>query len=507
MGYVNTIRKVVGSGGASSGDYLVRFIDFDGTILKQQWVNAGQAATAPTPPTHQYLTFEEWNNDFTNVQHDLDVGATYYTTDGKTYLFMRFTNTTGLQPSIYLNKATTAQMNIDWGDGTGASLSGSGNITITKAAPYAAIGDYIITIECAGNYRFYTYIFNNNANYNSCLLRCYLSESVTSITSFAFYHCYSLTFISLPKSITSTGSDSQFCNCFSLKAIIVPKSITDIPNYTFQNCHTLKIISLPDTLVSINSRVFENCYSLESIILPSTLTLIGYQTFKDCYSLISVKSTSESLIWNGSYTFDRCHSLKQIIGFNITNIMTQCFCMCYSLETLSIPLDTTNMSTSTLYECMSLKSIVVPHAVINIGLYAFSSCYGLLKYQFLATTPPTLASTTAFQNINIAAKIYVPDASVSAYQAATNWVTYASYIYPISELAEYAGTIFFQCNGGNAIKQIKGTAGAVATAPTAPTKAGVTFAGWYKEEALTNAWNWATDVYPDTNLTLYAKWI
>ena len=66
---------------------------------------------------------------------------------------------------------------------------------------------------------------------------------------------------------------------------------------------------------------------------------------------------------------------------------------------------------------------------------------------------------------------------------------------------------FFNVTGGTAIKQIRGTVGIVATEPTAPTKAGFTFDGWYKDAGLTTAWNWATDVYPATNITLYAKWI
>ena len=37
MGYVNLIRKVVGGDTPTTGDYLVRFIDFDGTILKEQY--------------------------------------------------------------------------------------------------------------------------------------------------------------------------------------------------------------------------------------------------------------------------------------------------------------------------------------------------------------------------------------------------------------------------------------------------------------------------------------
>ena len=35
---------------------------------------------------------------------------------------------------------------------------------------------------------------------------------------------------------------------------------------------------------------------------------------------------------------------------------------------------------------------------------------------------------------------------------------------------------------------------------------GWALAGWYKEEGLVNEWNFATDVMPDNNLTLYAKW-
>ena len=44
------------------------------------------------------------------------------------------------------------------------------------------------------------------------------------------------------------------------------------------------------------------------------------------------------------------------------------------------------------------------------------------------------------------------------------------------------------------------------TEPSAPTKLGYTFGGWYKEEGCLNAWNFITDKV-STNTTLYAKWI
>ncbi|SOB90686.1 uncharacterized repeat protein (TIGR02543 family), partial [Ureibacillus xyleni] len=42
--------------------------------------------------------------------------------------------------------------------------------------------------------------------------------------------------------------------------------------------------------------------------------------------------------------------------------------------------------------------------------------------------------------------------------------------------------------------------------PVPPTKEGYNFAGWYKEENLTTAWNFATDTVPENGITLHAKW-
>ena len=47
--------------------------------------------------------------------------------------------------------------------------------------------------------------------------------------------------------------------------------------------------------------------------------------------------------------------------------------------------------------------------------------------------------------------------------------------------------------------------GSTITAPTAPTEAGYTFGGWYKESSCTNAWDFSTDTVTEDK-TLYAKW-
>lgn len=68
-----------------------------------------------------------------------------------------------------------------------------------------------------------------------------------------------------------------------------------------------------------------------------------------------------------------------------------------------------------------------------------------------------------------------------------------------------AYTVSFNSNGGSAVSSQTIYYGGLVTQPTAPTRTGYTFAGWYKESALTNAWNFSSDVVTG-NTTLYAKW-
>ncbi|MBU1106963.1 MAG: InlB B-repeat-containing protein, partial [Candidatus Riflebacteria bacterium] len=66
--------------------------------------------------------------------------------------------------------------------------------------------------------------------------------------------------------------------------------------------------------------------------------------------------------------------------------------------------------------------------------------------------------------------------------------------------------VTFDSQGGSAIASQTVESGAKAVEPVAPTRAAYTFAGWYKEVALTNQWNFATDLV-NANTILYAKWI
>ena len=65
-------------------------------------------------------------------------------------------------------------------------------------------------------------------------------------------------------------------------------------------------------------------------------------------------------------------------------------------------------------------------------------------------------------------------------------------------------TITFNSNGGSAVTAITQAPGTAVSAPTAPTKAGSTFAGWFSDAGLTTAYTFTT--MPAVDTTLYAKW-
>ncbi len=69
---------------ATDNRFLVRFLDYDGTVLFQQLVDPGKAADEPKTPSRTGYTFNGWvPADFTNITKDTDIFATYITGDGQ----------------------------------------------------------------------------------------------------------------------------------------------------------------------------------------------------------------------------------------------------------------------------------------------------------------------------------------------------------------------------------------------------------------------------------------
>ncbi len=70
-----------------------------------------------------------------------------------------------------------------------------------------------------------------------------------------------------------------------------------------------------------------------------------------------------------------------------------------------------------------------------------------------------------------------------------------------------AGTVTFESNGGSYVAPyVNIPTGTTIPEPATPTRDGFTFVGWYRNQAFTSKWNFATDILM-SSITLYARWV
>ena len=120
----------------------------------------------------------------------------------------------------------------------------------------------------------------------------------------------------------------------------------------------------------------------------------------------------------------------------------------------------------------------------------------------LSMNDETMKSKTLVDSLN-SWVVKTKDFSYYKWQAADNqYPKFGS----IATSDDFLYEISFNTNGGETTPDsIYGKAGTTITAPTAPTKKGYKFDGWYKELSI-NKWDFETDTVPADDITLYAKW-
>ena len=180
--------------------------------------------------------------------------------------------------------------------------------------------------------------------------------------------------------------------------VTIPNYVTSIGSYAFENCSSLTTVTFEEgsQLKSIGEDAFFNCSSLESITIPfvgqyangSGKIHFGYifgasaYYYNDDYVPSSLK---EVIITGGTtisdYAFYNCKSLTSIVIPNsVTSIGDEAFYNCSSLTSIVIPNSVTSIGDEAFYNCSSLTSITIPNSVTSIGSKAFGSCNSLTIY-------------------------------------------------------------------------------------------------------------------------------
>ena len=251
----------------------------------------------------------------------------------------------------------------------------NGKVTITDC--YTSLsGDIVLPskiegkpVTSIGSYAFYDC---------SSLTSITIPNSVASISGWAFGYCSSLTSITIPSSVTSIG-ERAFYGCSSLASITIPNSVTSIGIGAFYGCENLTSITIPDSVTSIGIGAFRDCTSLTSITIPDSVTNIDDYAFYGCKGLTSV-TIPDSVTRIGSYAFYDCSSLTSItIPNSVASISGLAFGYCSSLTSITIPNSVTSIGDSAFWHCSSLTSVTIPNSVTSIGDSAFDYCSKLIQ--------------------------------------------------------------------------------------------------------------------------------
>lgn len=315
--------------------------------------------------------------------------------DGNTHIWITIDDNTPdnrLTFPLYWRQSVSNGVSVDWGDGS-ASQTFSGTGAAEHEHTYAEPGDYeivltvtsgVLTLDGTEGVSGYS-IFGSKAN-----LRCYNRQRITRI---------------------AVGNNAA------------------VGAYMAQYAYGLNRVSFPDTLASIGSGAFDGCYSIREITIPNGVTSIGDNAFNYCHSLESIV-IPDSVISIGSYAFRNCYTLRGFeFNSGITAISEYAFQGCYMLTTIDIPSTITSIGAGAFHSCYGLTSVTIPSSVTYIGDSAFLNCYGIKEYHIGATTPPSLAGSSAFTGIAPDCVIYVPASAnhsvLNAYKSATNWSVYA----------------------------------------------------------------------------------
>ena len=114
------------------------------------------------------------------------------------------------------------------------------------------------------------------------LTRVEIPDSVTRIGGSAFYGCDSLTSvyytgdvagwcnISGIGSLMKYGVDLYINNVLVEGELVIPNSVTSIGSYAFVYCNSLTSVVIPDSVTSIGDYAFYNCISLTSVYYKGT---------------------------------------------------------------------------------------------------------------------------------------------------------------------------------------------------------------------------------------------
>ena len=288
-----------------------------------------------------------------------------------------------------------------------------------------------------------TSIVSNTFKNCKRLLRVWLSESVSSIGTYAFYGCLKLNRLEFHGcNITSIGAyafyqvgyskdffDSAPTNNYygrldaynngvlplfrvnnnkfgtqeyyrqdmSRFNLEITDNITTIGQYAFyKSIVPVGKIKLPEnsSYKTIEQYTFYGAPYITELYVPDTITSISNYALCNMYGCKKIRIGSGTTV---NTTFEGCEMLEEL-DWSVNKLTSKMFKNCHSLKTITIPASISTIPEECFYGCTSLETVIFEGTNINIGVRAFANCTSLTTIDTSRIKSVALAS---FQNTRL----------------------------------------------------------------------------------------------------------
>ena len=246
-----------------------------------------------------------------------------------------------------------------------------------------------------------------------------LPNSVTEIGYGAFGGCAGLTgTLIFPNSVQTIGQQA-FVACLRITEVTIPNSVKTIGEEAFVECSGITgTLTIPNSVQTIGEYAFNKCTGMTGVTIGSGVQTIGQLAFAQCTGITAIMVDVKNTVYDSR---NNCNAImetetnKLIQGCNNTIIPEDCliiggyaFYGCSGVTgTLNIPETVTTIQDGAFGECTGITEVTIPEAMTSIGNRAFYKCSNLVKITSLATTAPSIQSST-FDSVKTGGILYVP---------------------------------------------------------------------------------------------------
>lgn len=382
--------EVIAQYESDSSTYLVRFLNFDDSVLDIDRVYRGAAARyngpTPTRPSEagKSYTFSGWDVDFHYVYEDLDVHALYdEETSQHKVTFYDYDGTQLYTTTVDYGSSVTYPYSDPKRGPEGRyqfTFTGWDEDLSFVDRDLEVVAVYAQTVRSASSglsYRWYS---------------AYLCYGVSGYSTYYYDEYYQDVYIPMYYDDGVNGKapvrfiDSYAFQERTLNSVYIEDNVTDIRYGAFQNAN-IPNIHLSAKLERIENEAFNTQY-LKELTIPGSLKEVQNSAFRTWDRVLKLKLAEGkednvhyengcfTIIDSGTLFYANVDDVPEdlVLPDGTKTIASYAFTNCKTLKTLTIPSSMKEINYNAFASCQELTSVTIEDADVSLNNYSFGNC-------------------------------------------------------------------------------------------------------------------------------------